>query len=207
MSEQPHPRRVALTGGIATGKSYVRARFGRLGVPTIDSDQLAREAVAPGSPGLKAVVDYFGKDVLDRSGALDRQKMGRRVFADEGARRALEAIVHPEVRRMTDAWFEGLNADRHGYAIADIPLLYEVGRDGDFDLVIVVACEPDVQLRRLMKRDGLSEADAVQRIAAQLPIADKLARAHRIIRTDAGFEGTDRQVTALHEELSHGIPR
>ncbi|NOT28490.1 MAG: dephospho-CoA kinase [Acidobacteria bacterium] len=197
-----HSRRVALTGGIATGKSHVRAQFGRLGVPTLDSDQLAREAVAPGSPGLKAVVDYFGKDVLDRSGALDRQKMGRRVFADEGARRALEAIVHPEVRRMTDEWFEGLNAARHVYAIADIPLLYEVGRDGDFDLVIVVTCEPEAQLRRLMKRDGLSEADALQRIATQLPTADKVVRADRVIRTDAGFEDTDRQVTALHEELS-----
>jgi dephospho-CoA kinase len=171
-------------------------------VPTIDSDQLAREAVAPGSSGLKMVVDYFGKDVLDRSGALDRQKMGRRVFADEGARKALEAIVHPEVRRMTDAWFDGLNAVRHVYAIADIPLLYEIGRDGDFDLVIVVACEPEAQLRRLMKRDGLSEADARQRIGTQLPIAEKVARADRVIRTDAGFEDTDRQVAALHEELS-----
>lgn len=202
MTGQKHPRRVAITGGIATGKSHVRAQFGRLGVPTIDSDQLAREAVAPGSPGLKAIVDYFGKDVLDRSGALDRQRMARRVFADEGARRALEAIVHPAVRRMTDAWFEGLNAARHAYAIADIPLLYEVGRDRDFDLVIVVACEPDAQLRSLMKRDGLSEADARQRIATQLPIDAKVSRGHRVIRTDAGFEDTDRQVAALHEELS-----
>jgi dephospho-CoA kinase len=204
MTERIQPRRVALTGGIATGKSHVRAQFGRLGVPTIDSDQLARDAVAPGSRGLHAIVDYFGKDVLDRSGALDRQKMGRRVFADEGARKTLEAIVHPEVRRMTDAWFESLSGTRHVYAIADIPLLYEVGRESDFDLVIVVACEPELQLRRLMKRDGLSEADARQRIDTQMPIADKVVRADRVIRTDAGFEDTDRQVAELHAELSRG---
>ena len=206
MTEQIHPRRVALTGGIATGKSHVRAHFGRLGVPTIDSDQLARDAVAPGSRGLNAIVDYFGKDVLDRSGGLDRKKTGRRVFADEGARKALEAIVHPEVRRLTDAWFESLSGTRHVYAIADIPLLYEVGRDSDFDLVIVVACEPELQLRRLMKRDGLSETDARQRIETQMPIADKVVRADRVIRTDAGFEDTDRQVGELHTELSRGVP-
>ena len=202
MAEHRRPRRVALTGGIATGKSHVRAEFGRLGVPTIDSDQLARDAVIPGSAGLKAVVEYFGKDVLDPRGALDRPKMARRVFTDEGARRALEGIVHPEVRRMTDAWFEGLNPSRHPYAVADIPLLYEVGRDQDFDLVIVVACEPALQLKRLVKRDGLTEAEALQRIGAQLPIADKVARADRVIRTDAGFEDTDRQVAELNAELS-----
>ena len=163
-------RRIALTGGIATGKSYVRARLEELGVPTIDADVLAREAVTPGTPGLEAVVTRFGSQVLDERGALDRQKLAAIVFADPDARRALEAIVHPAVRRAADQWFAALDPSRQRYAVADIPLLYEVGRDRDFDAVIVVACAPETQLRRAMERDGLSESDARQRLAAQWPI-------------------------------------
>ena len=194
-------RRVALTGGIATGKSHVRARFEALGVPTIDSDVLAREAVAPGTSGLAAVVDRFDRDVLRSDGTLDREKLAKIVFADPDARRALEAIVHPEVRRATDEWFAALDADRHPYAIADVPLLYEVGRDRDFDVVVVAACDPDTQVQRVMKRDGVSEADARQRIAAQLPIAQKVRRAEHVVRTDGTYEDTNRQVSAVFERL------
>ena len=201
MAQSHRLRRIALTGGIATGKSYVRAAFERLGVPTVDSDVLARVAVAPGSAGLAAVVKRFGANVLDQTGALDRRRMAERVFTDVDTRRALEAIVHPEVRRMTDEWFASLDANRGRYAMADIPLLYEAGRDHDFDHVIVVACRPDTQLRRLMSRDALSETEARQRIAAQLTIEDKVARADYVIRTDQGFEDTDRQVGVKHAQL------
>lgn len=194
-------RRIALTGGIATGKSYVRARFQALGVPTIDSDVLAREAVAPGTPGLEAVVGRFGSAVLDAGGALDRQRLGRIVFADTEARTALEAIVHPEVRRATERWFASLDPARHSFAVADIPLLYEVGRDRDFDAVIVVACAPEKQLGRLMQRDGLSEAEARQRVAAQLPIEEKATRADFVIRTDGSFEDTNNQIRTVFEDL------
>lgn len=194
--------RVALTGGIATGKSYVRGRFEALGVPTIDSDVLAREAVAPGTPGLAAVVSRFGRDILDADGALDRQKLGRIVFADPEARKALEVIVHPEVRGATERWFASLDPARHPMAIADIPLLYEVGRDPDFDAVVVAACAPETQLRRLMRRDGLSEAEARQRLAAQLPIDDKAGRADFVIRTDGSFADTDQQVREVLEALA-----
>lgn len=197
-------RRVALTGGIATGKSHVRARFEDLGVPTIDSDVLARDAVAPGTAGLAAVVKRFGPDMLDASGALDRHRLGRVVFADADARRALEAIVHPEVRRATEAWFASLDAARHPCAIADIPLLYEVGRDRDFDRVVVAACDPDTQIRRVMARDGLSEADARQRVAAQLPIEEKIRRADFVIRTDGPFADTERQVREVWKALVAG---
>lgn len=196
-------RRIALTGGIATGKSYVRARFEALGVPTIDADVLAHEAVAPGSPGLAAVVSRFGRDVLDPDGALDRQTLGTIVFADPEARKALEAIVHPEVRRATEQWFASLDPARHPSAIADIPLLYEVGRDRDFDAVTVVACTAETQLRRVMQR-GLSEAAARQRIAAQLPIDEKVRRADYVIRTDGTFEETERQVRAVLDNLGGG---
>jgi dephospho-CoA kinase len=194
-------RRVALTGGIATGKSHVRERFERLGVPTIDSDRLARDAVAPGSPGLAAVIERFGRGVLDADGALDRQKLATIVFADEQARKTLESIIHPEVRRATDAWFTTLDPARHPYAIADIPLLFEVNRDRDFDVVIVVAAEPETQIRRVMQRDGLSEPEARQRLAAQLPIDEKVRRADFVIRTDGPQEDTDRQVREVWERL------
>ena len=201
MSRPGRVRRVALTGGIATGKSHVRAQFEQLGVPTIDSDGLARQAVAPGTAGLAAVIDRFGRDVLDATGALDRQKLARVVFADANARKALEAIIHPEVRRATDAWFASLDPARHPFAIADIPLLYEVERDRDFDLVIVVASEPATQIRRVMERDNLSEADALQRVGAQLPIDEKVRRADYVIRTDGSFAETERQVREVWKAL------
>src|SRR4051812_45990767 len=146
-------RRVALTGGIATGKSHVRARFESLGVPTIDADLLAREAIAPGSAGLQAVVARFGAAVVDATGAIDRKKLGAIVFADAGARRALEAIVHPFVRAATDRWFASLDPGQHPFAVADIPLLYEGKREGDFDVVIVTACDRETQLQRVMTHD------------------------------------------------------
>lgn len=190
-----------MTGGIATGKSYVRERFAVLGVPTIDADVLARDAVAPGSAALAAVVRRFGAGVLDADGTLDRQKLAKIVFADPEARRALEAIIHPEVRRATEAWFSSLDASRHPFAIADIPLLYEVGRDRDFDVAVVVACAPETQVRRVMERDGVSEAEARQRLAAQMPIDEKERRADYVIRTDGTFEETDRQVIEVFERL------
>lgn len=194
-------RRIALTGGIATGKSYVRARFEALGVPTIDADTLAREAVAPGTAGLAAVVARFGSEVLHVDGTLDRQRLARVVFADPESRRALEAIVHPEVQRATDRWFASLDPASAPYAIADIPLLYEVGRDRDFDVVIVVACDPDTQRRRVTERDGMSDADARLRIGAQLPIEKKVLLANYVISTDCSFEETDRQVDGVFDRL------
>jgi len=195
-------RRIALTGGIATGKSHVRARFEALGVPTIDSDALARQAVAAGSAGLAAVVARFGSIVLDSQGQLDRKRMAEIVFSDPAARKALEAIIHPEVQRQTNAWFASLDSQRPAFAIADIPLLYEVNRERDFEAVIVAACHPDVQLRRLMERDTLSEADARRRIDAQLPIEEKVRRADFVIRTDGSFDDTNQKVDALARQLA-----
>lgn len=180
----------------------MRARFEDLGVPAIDSDVLAREAVAVGTPGLAAVVTRFGKEILIPSGALDRQKLAGIVFADPDARRDLEAIVHPEVRRATEEWFSALDPQLHQWALADIPLLYETGRNRDFDAVIVVACDPETQVRRIIERDGLSEHDARQRLAAQLPIADKVAQADYVIHTEGTLDDTDEQVRKLWQFLS-----
>ena len=193
--------RVALTGGIATGKSYCLSRFSALGVPVIDADILAREAVGPGSPGLRSVVERFGAQLLQSDGTLDRPALGAIVFSDSIARTALEAIIHPEVRRRIREWFGQLPRGVP-VAIADIPLLFETGQEYDFDRVIVAACEPGEQLRRLMVRDGLSAEDARKRLAAQWPIEEKVARAHFVVRTDGTHEETDAQISNVHAALT-----
>ena len=192
--------RVALTGGIATGKSYCLRHFAELGVPVVDADRLARDAVAPGSPGLAAVVQHFGPELLLADGTLDRAALARIVFEDSRARASLEAIVHPEVYRRIREWFVNLPA-ASGVAIADIPLLFETGHNHDFDAVIVAACRPDEQLRRVMARDGLSEHDAKARLAAQWPIEEKAKRADHVIWTDRSFAETDAQVAAVLTKL------
>ena len=193
--------RVALTGGIATGKSHVRIRFESLGIPTIDADVLARDAVAPGTAGLAAVVRRFGADVCEANGTLNRKKVGAIVFHDLQARRDLEQIVHPYVREMTERWFASLDPERIPFAVADIPLLFEAQRERDFDAVVVTACEPETQLRRLMERDGLDETEARRRIAAQWPLEQKIAKADYVIRTDGTVDETNRQVEAVVSQL------
>lgn len=190
-SEAPSVRsakRVALTGGIATGKSRCLSVLRELGVPTIDADQLARDVVAPGTAGLRAVVDRFGTAVLEQDGTLDRDTLARIVFGDAEARRDLEAIIHPRVYAAITQWFAALDAPA---GVADIPLLYESGRAADFDIVIVAACTPAQQLERLMSRNGLPEAAARARIAAQMPLADKVARADYVIDTSGTLDDTD----------------
>ncbi len=197
---------VALTGGIATGKSYCLARFASLGVPVIDADRLAREAVEPGTPSLDAIRARFGPGVLTPSGALDRQRLGAIVFGDERARRDLEAIVHPEVYRRIKAWSLAMSAERrHPLAMADIPLLFETGHEGEFDRVVVVACAPARQIERLRSRSQLSEEEARRRLDAQWPIARKIERASYVVMTDGTFEDTDTQVDQVHRALLKGI--
>jgi dephospho-CoA kinase len=195
---------VALTGGIATGKSYCLGRFAAHGVPTIDADVLAREAVAAGTPGLAAVAERFGAGVLAADGTLDRPALGRIVFGDTKARAALEAIIHPEVYRRIREWFANLPAGAH-IAMADIPLVFETGHNHDFDEVVVAACDPEEQVRRVMARDGLSDAEARARLTAQWPIEEKAKRANRVIWTDRGFAETDRQITDTYTALLQAI--
>lgn len=197
-------KRIALTGGIATGKSHVLDQFAQRGVPTIDADKLARGVVAAGTPGFNAVVGRFGKGVLDETGALDRRKLGSIVFSDPVARRDLEEIIHPAVRTAIDSWFESLGEKPPGFAIADIPLLYETDRHREFDAVIVTACDPATQVTRIMARDGITEADARARIAAQLPIEEKVRRADYVIRTDGTFDETNRQVREIVVGITAG---
>ncbi|HEX5473246.1 MAG TPA: dephospho-CoA kinase [Vicinamibacterales bacterium] len=191
---------MALTGGIATGKSYCLRRFAELGAPVIDADRLAREAVEPGTPGLAAVSAQFGSGVLAPDGSLDRAALGRLVFADAHARAALEAIIHPDVYRRIREWIANQPSGVR-LAIADIPLVFETGHNHDFDRVVVAACERAEQVRRVIARDGLGDEEARARIAAQWPIEEKVKRASYAIWTDRGNAETDAQVRELYAVL------
>jgi dephospho-CoA kinase len=193
-------RRIALTGGIATGKSYVANKIREAGVPIVDADVLSREVVAPGTPGLAAVRKRFGPDSVRRDGTMDRVRIAQIVFKDKRARLDLEAIIHPAVQKAIDEFFATL-PKRTPFAVADIPLLYETGRDNQFNAVVVVACPRDMQLQRLMERNKMSKEDAERRLNAQLPIDKKVEKATHVIRTEGSFEDTDRQVAELIKKL------
>lgn len=198
----PRLLRVALTGGIATGKSYCLTRFAELGVPTVDADVLAHRAVAPGTAGFEAVVTRFGADVLHPHGEIDRARLGQIVFADERARRDLEAITHPIIYEAIRDWFANIEAGGTArLAIADIPLLYETGHDRDFDRVVVAACPSAVQLARLMARNRLTEDEARLRLASQMPIEEKMRRADYVIDTSGTKADTDIRVRDVWRSL------
>jgi dephospho-CoA kinase len=191
--------KVALTGGIATGKSYVLARLKERGIPTIDADDVVHEALGPGTPTTKAIATQFGGAYLKPDGSVDRTGLGAKVFTQPDTRHRLEAIVHPVVYDAIRAWFDTLGGP---IGVASIPLLYETGREHDFDFVAVTLCPSEVQLQRLVERDRMSEKEASQRITAQMPAEAKAARGNFVIRTGGAMLETDRQVdellTALH---------
>jgi dephospho-CoA kinase len=202
---------VALTGGIATGKSHCLKKFAELGAPTIDADLLARQAVAPGTAGFAAVVSRFGAGVVTADGNLDRAALGALVFTDPIARRSLEEIVHPTVYAAIERWFESLARREDAVAgIADIPLLYETGRDREFDVVIVVACAPETQIQRLKERGGLTdpvEEAVMLRIKAQIPIEQKVKRADFVINTDGSFADTDSRIEEVWRAITRAATR
>jgi dephospho-CoA kinase len=195
-------KRIALTGGMGTGKSHVRAVFAALGVPTIDADTLARDVVAHGTPGFDAVVATFGRAILNADGDLDRRALAAMVFSDTAKRRELEAILHPAIRGAIDQWFTTLDKTAFPFAIADIPLLYETGLDTEYDAAIVTSCAPQTQVRRIMARDDLDATEVQRRLDAQMPLADKVKRATYVIDTNGSLVQTNAQVHKLYNELS-----
>lgn len=193
-----------LTGGIGSGKSTVAALLRDRGVPVVDADELAREAVAPGSPGLAEVVESFGPEVLDASGALDRKRLAAMVFGDEAARKRLNAITHPIVRQLSQRRFAELDRQGHELAAYDVPLLFEVGLDQVLKPVVVVYASEAAQLERVMRRDGSSAEQARARIRAQLPLADKRARADHVIDNDGSPSELAAQVDSVLARLRGG---
>ncbi|GAA0704485.1 dephospho-CoA kinase [Dyella marensis] len=193
----PRPYVVALTGGIASGKSAVARRFEALGIAVYDADVAAREVVKPGSEGLAAIVQTFGAGVLDGEGQLDRAAMRRRVFADDMARRQLEAITHPRVR----SWLRERAGTDHGpYCLLAIPLLAEnIAHYRWVDRVLVVDSTEAAQLERLMRRDGIDEALARRMIQRQARREERLAIADDVIANTGEEAALDAAVAALHQ--------
>lgn len=194
--------RVGLTGSIAVGKSYVASVFAELGCHVLDADLTAREVVLPGSPGLAAVADAFGRDVLNSDGTLNRQHLGQIVFADETKRQKLNQILHPFIIARQDeimrAWEQD---DPNGIGIIDAALMIESGGYRRFDKLIVVHCRPEVQLERLMLRSNLSRDEAQARIDAQMRQEEKQKFADYLIDTSDGFEPTRKRTVAVHNDL------
>ena len=192
--------RVGLTGGIASGKSTVSELLAGCGAVIVDSDKIAREVVEPGTPGLAAVVEEFGPSVLTESGELDRAKVGELVFADEGARERLNAIVHPLVGARS-AELEEAARTAGRLVVNDIPLLVEVGYAPFFDEVIVVDVPVATQIERAVAR-GMAEADVRARISAQASREDRLAAATYVIDNTGSLEDLEKRVQEIYDSLA-----
>lgn len=196
-------RILGITGGIATGKSTVTQMLADLGAPTVSADAIARALLAPGTPTTAAVLAAFPA-CADGSEPqkINRRTLAQIIFADADARRQLEALTHPPIiaalRAQIAEWHHSGTARA---AAAEIPLLFEVGSQHDLDQVVVAACAETVQIARLCLRDGIDAAEAGRQVAAQWPLAEKIARADFVILTDDGFDDTRRQVAALWESL------
>ena len=197
-------RIIGLTGGIAAGKSTVSSRFAEHGAVVVDADQLARDAVAPGSPGLQAVRERFGDAVIAPDGSLDRPALGAVVFADPEARRALEGITHPEVWRLAQQRFDTAEAaDPDAVVVYDVPLLAEAkgSRPLRFDAVVVVDAPAAVRIERLVEHRGMRREDAERRVAAQASDADRLALADHVVDATGTLEQTLRSADEVWARL------
>lgn len=188
---------IGLTGGIASGKSTIAARFAEHGAVVIDADVLAREAVEPGTPGLDAIARRFGPGVIGADGTLDRPALGAIVFADEQARADLNAIVHPEVKRRSQERIAEASANPAAIVVYDVPLLVETGRKDEFDLVVVAFAPSEVRARRLTQIRGLEPGEAERRIAAQASDAQRAAVADVVIDTAGTLDHTISQVDVV----------
>ncbi len=194
-SDKHQPFTVALTGGIASGKTAVSDRFAELGAAVIDTDIIAREVVAPGSEGLEAVRAQFGEEILQSDGQLDRRALRERIFSDPTARQALEAITHPRIRQILEARLADIQAP---YAIVVIPLLLETGWIERFDRILVVDVPEALQQQRLMARDALSAEEAQQILRAQASREARLAAADDVITNSGDIAELDTQIEQLH---------
>jgi dephospho-CoA kinase len=201
-------RLVGLTGGIATGKSSFARALRDLGVPVIDADQLARAAVARGTPALEEIARALGPEAVGPDGELDRKRVAVLVFADAAARARLEAIVHPAVREAARAEAGRLAAQGHALAFYDVPLLFESGgRAEEVDAVVVVWAPREAQLRRMRARDGFGDQEAEARLRAQLPVDEKAARADFVVVNDGDPAALPAKAAALLADLRAGMGR
>ena len=192
---------VGLTGGICSGKSTVAAMFGRLGAVVIDADRVAHELQAPGQPLFEAIVSAFGREVVGEDGRIDRRRLGAMVFADPDARGRLEEILHPAIVEECERRILQARAWGAAVCVLDAALLIESGRQGRFDIMVLVEASEAVQLDRLMVRMGLGREEAMQRIRSQMPIEEKRCHATFVIENGGPLEETERQVRSVWERL------
>ena len=197
-------RVIGLTGGIASGKSTAARMLAELGAPVVDADQIARDVVQPGQPALAEIVDAFGAEVLLPDGTLDRKRLGALVFGDADKRRRLNAITHPRIGAATQGRLAELRAAGAPLAIYEAALIVENGLHRALDGLIVVSCTEAQQLARLVGRDGLGEDEARARIAAQAPLADKLAAATWTVDSSGPIAATRLQIARIWEEIVGG---
>jgi dephospho-CoA kinase len=193
--------RVGLTGGIACGKTRVRRRLEEAGLHTLDLDEVAHRLSAPGGAARDAIVAAFGTEVLLPDGSIDRRKLGAIVFADETARAALNEIVHPLVREEEARWAASFASEKDAVLVTDAALLVEAGMHLRFDRLVVVHCDPEEQVRRLVARDGVTEEAARARLRAQMPVAEKRRFGHYEVDTSGGLDDTDAAAFGLAEAL------
>ena len=186
-------RVIGLTGGIATGKSSVALFFAERGIPVIDADQLARDAVLPGSPALEQIVSLFGPEMLTRDGKLDRKRLGELIFSDPEKRRQLEGILHPEIQKMAEERIAHAAAAGHQRLIYIAPLLIEAGATERVDEIWVVTVRPEIQLERLMRRDGINCEQARRMVDSQMPLSEK-ERYGSVVIDNSGTEAETRIV-------------
>ena len=199
--------KVGLTGSIAVGKSFVLGVLAELGCRILDADATAREVVTPGTPGLNAVVEAFGKEIVLEDGTLDRGTLGKIVFADEKKLQRLNSLLHPFIIAAQDDQIRRWEQeDPSDIAVVDAALMIESGGYRRFDKLIVVHCRPEVQLARLIAREGLSPEDSERRIAAQMPQEEKKKYADFLIDTSDSFEDARRQTESVFREL-HALAR
>src|SRR5215510_14954149 len=195
--------RVGLTGSIGVGKSFVASVFVELWCHVLDADQTAREVVMPGTPGLKALTQAFGEEILNADGTLDRKRLGALIFADQSQRQRLNHTLHPFIIARQDEILNGWEAeDPDGIGIVDAALMIESGGYKRFDKLIVVHCRPEVQLVRLMLRDKLSRDEALRRINSQMPQEEKQKFADYLIDTSDGYESTRSQSVKIYQNRS-----
>ncbi len=190
---------IGLTGGIAAGKSTVARRWVESGAIEIDADQVARQVVEPGTPGLKAIVENFGSDILTESGELDRKALGKLIFSDQDKRELLNSILHPAIKERTRQLLSEM--PEQAIVVYNVPLLVEAAVDHAFDLVVTVEAPEEEQIRRLVRNRGLTESDARNRIAAQAKPVERAARADRILNSNQDINLLLRDADALWREI------
>lgn len=195
---------LALTGNIGTGKTTVAWMFEELGVPVISADEISHEVILPKGAAWKRIYEHFGNSILLAGGEIDRKRLAQIIFENASERKFLESVIHPHVKEELEHRVAKLAREGHAFIIVEVPLLFEAGWEKGFDAVIVVECNEEEEITRCISKFGLSRDDVKKRLAAQYPIARKIAAANEVIDNSTSLEETRIQVRRLHQKMVKG---